>query len=92
MVDAPNASDQLDDPGTWQQFRAWFPDERSCVAYLERLRWPTGFRCPGCAGEKGWRLDDGFWACSVCLALVNKPVSTVRLQLICEGLVFGKGG
>ena len=77
MVDAPNASDQLDYPGTWQQFRVWFPDERSCVAYLERLRWPTGFRCPGCAGEKGWRLDDGFWACSGCARKVSVTAGTI---------------
>jgi hypothetical protein len=52
VVDARKASDHRDYPGTWQQFRAWFPDEQSCVAYLERLPWPVGFRCPGCAGEK----------------------------------------
>ena len=68
---------QSDYPATWQQFRAWFPDEKSCIAYLEHLRWPDGFRCPGCAGEKGWRLDDGYWACSGCARKVSVTAGTI---------------
>src|ERR1700676_4220411 len=34
--------------GTWSQFLAWFPDDAACARYLERLRWPGGFACPGC--------------------------------------------
>jgi transposase-like protein len=66
-----------DYPGTWQQFRAWFPDEKACVAYLERLRWPAGFHCPGCGGEKGWRLGDGDWACSHCARKVSVTAGTI---------------
>jgi transposase-like protein len=66
-----------DYPATWQQFRAWFPDEKSCVTYLEHLRWPDGFRCPGCASEKGWRLDHGAWACSGCARKVSVTAGTV---------------
>ena len=77
MVLTPEVSKQLDYPGTWQQFRAWFPDEKSCVAYLERLRWPAGFRCPGCTSDKGWRLDDGFWACSGCARKVSVTAGTI---------------
>jgi len=73
----PEPSDRLDYPATWQQFRAWFPDEQSCLAYLERLRWRNGFRCPGCAAEKGWRLDDGRWACSVCARKVSVTAGTI---------------
>ena len=36
----------VDYPRTYQEFRAWFPDDASCAAYLARLRWPEGFRCP----------------------------------------------
>jgi transposase-like protein len=68
---------QPDYPATWQQFRAWFPDERSCVVFLEHLRWPNGFRCPGCAGETGWRLDDGAWACSGCARKVSVTAGTI---------------
>lgn len=77
MVSEPRAADSPDYPATWQQFRAWFPDEKSCVAYLERLRWPAGFRCPGCTSDKGWRLDDGFWACSGCARKVSVTAGTI---------------
>jgi hypothetical protein len=29
-------------------FKKQFPDEDSCRKYLADLRWPDGFRCPGC--------------------------------------------
>ncbi len=29
-----------------------FPDERACGAYLERVRWPEGFTCPGCGAVR----------------------------------------
>ncbi len=77
MVRTPAVSKQLDYPGTWQQFRTWFPDEQACAAYLERLRWPEGFRCPGCANRKGWRLDDGSWACSGCTRRVSITAGTI---------------
>jgi len=68
VVFGPKADLQPDYPATWRQFRTWFPDEQSCIAYLEHLRWPTGFRCPGCAGEKGLavarRMLGLLWLCS----------------------------
>jgi len=30
----------------------WFPNESSCFEYLEQVRWPEGFVCPGC-GVRG---------------------------------------
>jgi transposase-like protein len=67
----------LDYPGTWQQFRAWFPDERACIAYLERLRWPNGFHCPKCSSEGGWRLPDGRWTCADCARKVSVTAGTI---------------
>jgi transposase-like protein len=48
MLDArkPVAGEEY--PGTWSQFLEWFPDDAACARYLERLRWPGGFACPGC--------------------------------------------
>lgn len=45
----------------------WFPDDVSCLAYLERLRWPSGFECSVCgaAGEP-WRQTRGRLTCSAC--------------------------
>jgi transposase-like protein len=68
---------QLDYPGTWQQFRAWFPDEQACIAYLEHLRWPDGFSCPKCGGGKGWRLPDGRWGCAGCARKVSVTAGTI---------------
>lgn len=33
-------------------FQKLFPDERSCLDYLIRMRWPGKIACPGCAKEK----------------------------------------
>ncbi|MFY9513683.1 MAG: IS1595 family transposase [Rubrivivax sp.] len=37
-----------DYPRNWNEFLDWFGSEESCLAYLERLRWPGGFVCPSC--------------------------------------------
>ena len=31
-----------------------FATEASCREYLARLRWPNGFQCPRCQGERAW--------------------------------------
>jgi transposase-like protein len=64
-------------PGTWQEFRSWFAEEQACAAYLEQLRWITGFRCPKCEGLKGWRMADGRWSCSGCGRKVSVTAGTV---------------
>jgi transposase-like protein len=64
-------------PGTWQEFCSWFGDEQSCVAYLEQLRWATGFRCPKCECAKGWRMADGRWSCSGCGRKVSVKAGTI---------------
>ena len=65
-----------DDPRTCPQFRDWFPDEASCVEYLERLRWPEGFGCPVCAATGGWRIAGGQWMCRVCSVCGRKTSVT----------------
>jgi len=37
-----------DYPRTWGEFLDRFSSEEACAAYLERLRWPSGFACPQC--------------------------------------------
>jgi len=37
-----------DYPRTWGEFLDRFSSEEACAAYLERLRWPSGFACPDC--------------------------------------------
>lgn len=49
------------------EFDEFFPDEASCSAYLEGLRWPDGFACPQC-GLIGapWRSSRSLLLCPGC--------------------------
>jgi hypothetical protein len=56
-----------DYPETWDQFIDWFPDEGSCLKYLERLRWPEGFVCPHCGVKaQPYRASRGRLVCRAC--------------------------
>jgi len=35
------------------EFQAWFRTDADCLDYLEWLRWPAGFVCPGCGHAGG---------------------------------------
>jgi len=49
------------------EFDEFFPDEGSCLAYLERLRWPDGFVCRGCGAiTEPWRTARGLLVCPEC--------------------------
>jgi len=39
-------------PTTLPEFQQAFPNDAACLAYLERMRWPTGFKCPKCGVQK----------------------------------------
>src|SRR5437870_1930789 len=66
-----------DYPRTWPEFEAWFPDERACRLFLERLRWPDGFRCPRCPSALGWRSRRGLWVCGGCQRQTSVTAGTV---------------
>ena len=34
------------------ELMAAFPDERTCVEHLEKLRWPKGIVCPLCGSSR----------------------------------------
>src|SRR5260370_41347752 len=55
-----------DYPRDWPQFQRLFSDEDACLAYLERLRWPKGFRCPACGQTKAWQSKRRLWVCQAC--------------------------
>ena len=42
-----------DYPQNWNEFLDWFATEEACLAYLERLRWTSGFVCPRCGSVAG---------------------------------------
>ena len=67
----------VDYPRTWQEFREWFPDEDSCVEFLESLRWPDGFACPLC-GSDGWRIAQRqMWMCASCGRKTSVTAGTI---------------
>lgn len=67
----------VDYPRTYQDFRRWFPDEPSCVGYLERLRWPDGFVCPACGHDGFWRTGKGMRMCSDCGRKTSVTAGTI---------------
>lgn len=55
-----------DYPRTLADFERRFGSEEACRAYLVQLRWPEGFRCPGCGGAKAWMVRRVLWQCAAC--------------------------
>jgi transposase-like protein len=44
-------------PRLLSEFEQRFGDEAACAEYLAGARWPDGFVCPGCGGNKAWRRE-----------------------------------
>jgi len=53
-------------PRNLTEFEARFSTEAACREYLVRLRWPDGFRCPRCSGQKTWPVNEILLQCSGC--------------------------
>jgi transposase-like protein/predicted RNA-binding Zn-ribbon protein involved in translation (DUF1610 family) len=64
-------------PRTFEEFLDWFSVEAECAAYLEWIRWPTGFVCPECGGTKVWRTERGLWHCQACRRQSSVTAGTV---------------
>jgi diguanylate cyclase (GGDEF)-like protein/PAS domain S-box-containing protein len=56
------------DEMTEQEFKAAFPDNDACFAYLKARRWPKGVHCPRCGNEKVYELASRpwHWQCPDC--------------------------
>ena len=67
----------IDYPGSYADLLAWFPDDASCLDYLDWLRWPAGFSCPFCGGAVAWRYRDGRWFCAGCAHRVSATAGTL---------------
>ncbi len=73
---APRAG--VDYPRNLIEFGEFFPDDRACVAYLERLRWGDGFTCPdGHVADAPWRSSRGLLICPTCRRQVSATAGTV---------------
>jgi len=67
----------VDYPRTFQQVQEWFADDASCLEYLARLRWPEGFVCPACGGDRSWRTGAGLWMCVGCARKTSVTAGTI---------------
>ena len=52
-------------PRSLSEFETCFSSEEACRAYLFRLRWPEGFRCPHCQHDKAW-ITGELYQCAQC--------------------------
>jgi len=74
--DKPTAGE--DYPATWSDFEDWFSSEEACTAYLEQLRWPSGFVCPACGVADGpGRTSRGRLGCRSCRYQCSVTAGTI---------------
>jgi transposase-like protein len=66
-----------DYPRTLPEFERRFADDASCRQYLFALRWPDGFVCPRCGGNKAWAMDRGLWLCAGCRHQASVTAGTI---------------
>lgn len=75
-----------DYPQTLLELERRFSTDDACRKYLELLRWPQGFVCPGCGGRDAWTMKDGLWLCRSCRRQASVTAGTIfhrtRLPLI----------
>jgi transposase-like protein len=64
-------------PRSAGEFQAWFRTDADCLDYLDWLRWPGSFVCPGCGHTGGWRLGDGRFWCGGCGARTSVTAGTI---------------
>lgn len=53
-------------PRTIMEFEQEFATEDACREYLFKIRWPNGFKCPRCQGEKAWLTSNKLYHCARC--------------------------
>lgn len=75
-----------DYPRTVAELEKRFSSEDACRAYLFALRWPDGFVCPQCGGQKAWRMKKNLFVCAHCRRQVSVTAGTIfqdsRLPLV----------
>ena len=80
MVETPTSQPRagVDYPRNLIEFGEFFPDDKACVAYLERLRWAEGFVCPeGHVAAAAWRSERGLSVCPTCRRQVSATAGTI---------------
>jgi transposase-like protein len=64
-------------PKNLTELEALFAKEEACRAYLARLRWPDGFRCPRCGGGKSWPVRGVLLQCAACDCQTSVTAGTI---------------
>ena len=64
-------------PRNLTELEARFGTEEACRAYLARLRWPDGFRCPRCGGERSWPVRAVLLECAGCGCQTSVTAGTI---------------
>lgn len=67
-----------DYPGNLVEFGERFSTDAACRGYLEKIRWPDGFRCPACRGTGAWPTGRlGLWECRGCHRQTSATAGTI---------------
>lgn len=66
-----------DYPHTLLELEQRFATEQDCRQYLFSLRWPNGFVCPRCGGNKAWPTRRGLWCCTQCQYHASVTAGTI---------------
>ena len=64
-------------PRNLRELETGFSTEEACREYLSRLRWPEGFRCPRCHGEKSWPVRSVLLECAGCGCQTSVTAGTI---------------
>ena len=63
---------------SFTQFIKRFPNEKSCVEYLHKIKWPDGFECPVCGCRHGYTLKNRRqYQCANCRHQTSLTANTV---------------
>jgi transposase-like protein len=63
---------------SFTQFVKRFPNEKSCVEYLHKIKWPDGFECPVCGCRHGYTLKNRRqYQCANCRHQTSLTANTV---------------
>ena len=70
------------------EFLDEYGEERQCEAALESARWPTGFQCSACGGDRHADRRN-VWAAESCIRRGLEALFDVGRQVLAKG--FGRG-
>jgi transposase-like protein len=66
-----------DYPHTLLEFEERFVTDQACRDYLFQLRWPGGFVCPRCGGQRSWRGTRDRMICAACRHQASVTAGTI---------------